>query len=107
MQKIYAILDLFGRATRMQINGKKSTLSPNLMEEEEINTYKELFPFEFIPFDAGLKYLGFHLRPPMQKKMTSAFTIGLMESNKQELEKLPPWGCKPFYFRRQVSLARV
>ena len=42
-----------------------------------------------------------------KKSMTSAFTIGLMESNKQELEKLPPWGCKPFYFPRQVSLARV
>ena len=44
---------------------------------------------------------------PMKKRMTSSFTIGLMESNKQELEKLPPWGCKPFYFPKQVSLARV
>jgi hypothetical protein len=44
---------------------------------------------------------------PMQKSMTSAFTIGLMESNKQELEKLLLWGCKPFYFPKQVSLARV
>jgi hypothetical protein len=44
---------------------------------------------------------------PMKKNMTSAFTIGLMESNKQELEKLPPWGYKPFYFPRQVSLAKV
>jgi hypothetical protein len=44
---------------------------------------------------------------PMQKGMTNAFTIGLMESNKKELEKLPPWGCNPFNFPRQVSLAKV
>jgi hypothetical protein len=44
---------------------------------------------------------------PMQKSMTSSFTIGLMESNKQELDKLPPWGCNHFYFPRKVSLARV
>jgi hypothetical protein len=49
-EKLSQILDLFGRATGMKINGKKYTLSPNLMEEEEINTYKELFPFEFRSF---------------------------------------------------------
>jgi hypothetical protein len=44
---------------------------------------------------------------PNKKNMTSAFNIALTESNKQDLEKLPPWGCNPFYFPRKVYLARV
>jgi len=67
-EKFCRILDLFGRATWMQINEKKCTLSPNLMEEEEINTYKELFQFDLFPFDARLKYLGFDIRPKKYKK---------------------------------------
>jgi len=31
--------------------------------------------------------------------MTSTFTIELMDSNEQDLEKLPPWGVSPFTFQ--------
>jgi hypothetical protein len=50
---------------------------------------------------------GNYFISPMKKSMTSDFTIGLMESNKQELEKLTPWGCNPFYFPSKFSLDRV
>lgn len=60
-EKLSSILDLFGRATRMQINAQKSTLSAHLMDDEELECYKGHFSFNQKTFDDGLKYLGFHL----------------------------------------------
>jgi len=51
----------------MHINGKKSSLSTHLIEEEEVGYYKEYLPFESNPFDEGLKYLGFHQKPNRYK----------------------------------------
>jgi len=67
-EKLSTSLELFGRVIGMHINGKKSTISSHLMDEEEIGNYKELFPYVFIPFDEGLNYLGFHLKPNIYKK---------------------------------------
>jgi hypothetical protein len=47
----------------MQINIQKSTLSFTKMEREEEELYKRLFPFTPLDFPAGLKYLGFQLKP--------------------------------------------
>jgi len=47
----------------MQINIQKSTLSFTDLEREEEELYKRLFPFTPLDFSAGLKYLGFHLKP--------------------------------------------
>jgi hypothetical protein len=38
------------------------------MDEEEVRAYKELFLYETKPFDEGLKYLGFHLKPNIYKR---------------------------------------
>jgi hypothetical protein len=67
-EKLSSILDLFSRATGMQINNSKSTLSTHLMDPEEVIFYKGLFPFVEKPLDEGLKYLGFHLKPNFYTK---------------------------------------
>jgi hypothetical protein len=67
-EKLREILDLFGKATRMMINDRKSSLSIQNLEEEEIGLYRSLFPFEMKEFNAGLKYLGFHLKPNSYRK---------------------------------------
>jgi hypothetical protein len=47
----------------MQINLQKSTIFFTDLEREEGYLYKILFPFTTQDFSAGLKYLGFHLKP--------------------------------------------
>jgi len=64
-----SILDLFSKATGMEYNIRKSTISHNLLSDEEINRFKDLFPFESKSIDEGLKYLGFNLKPTNYKKV--------------------------------------
>jgi hypothetical protein len=54
----------------MMINAEKYTLSANNMEEEELNYYSNLFPFEIKAFEVGLKYLGFHLKQIVIRRRT-------------------------------------
>jgi hypothetical protein len=58
---------------------QKSTLSAHLMEEEELGVYKEFFPYETNPFDEGLKYLGFHLKPNNYKKEDWVWLVAKLE----------------------------
>jgi hypothetical protein len=58
---------MFGRPTGMQINERKSTLSFQNMEEDEVEIDMTLFPFEIRPIDEGLKYLRFHHKPNCYK----------------------------------------
>jgi hypothetical protein len=74
-EKLSSILDLFGCAIGMKINGQKSTLSAHLMEEEELGVYKEFFPYETKYFDEVLKYLGFHLNPNSYKTEDWAWLV--------------------------------
>jgi len=60
-EEIRKMLDIFGKATEMMINEKKSSLSIQNLEKEEIDLYRSLFPFEVKEFNVGLKYLGFYL----------------------------------------------
>lgn len=53
------ILTLFSKATGMQINEGKSTLTTNLLSEEEGQALRLHFPFEEKKLNDGLKYLGF------------------------------------------------
>jgi hypothetical protein len=46
------ILGLFSRASSMQINERKITLSANNMEDEELIFYQSLFPFEVKDIDS-------------------------------------------------------
>jgi hypothetical protein len=62
------ILIFFSKATCMVINEGKSSLTTNLLTEEESLVYQQHFPFEEKRIDDGLKYLGFILKPNDYKK---------------------------------------
>ena len=62
LEKHQLILHLFCKATGMTINeGESTILGEGLIEEVEL--ISNLFPFKWISFDEGLKYLGFRLEP--------------------------------------------
>jgi hypothetical protein len=77
--KLSDILELFGKATGMKINERKSTLSTHNMELEEQRSYKDLFPFEQQELDKGLKYLGFQLKPNNYRKGDWKWLIAKLE----------------------------
>jgi hypothetical protein len=52
----------------MKINERKSTLSIHYMEEDEIQLYRDFFPYELREIDIGIKYLGFQLNPNFYRK---------------------------------------
>ena len=56
------ILDLFSKATGMEINVEKSTLTTHLLGPEEELELLETFPFNNSGLDVGIKYLGFSLK---------------------------------------------
>jgi hypothetical protein len=68
VEKFKNILDLFCKATSMIINLDKSTLSMWDIPEHEKGYFSQLFPYQVIDMDQGLKYLGFHLKPNLYKK---------------------------------------
>jgi hypothetical protein len=63
----------------MQINEGKSMISFQNMEEDEIQVYRSLFPFEIKHLDEGIKYLGFHLKPNSYKKIDWKWLLGKLE----------------------------
>ena len=56
------ILKLFSKATGMEINIGKSTLSTHLLSDEEMQEYSDFFPYRMGSLDGGMKYLGFYLK---------------------------------------------
>jgi len=62
------ILELFYKSIGMIINLNKSTLSMWDTLEHEKEHFSQLFPYQVIDMDRGLKYLGFHLKPFFYKK---------------------------------------
>jgi len=82
------ILNLFSKATGMEVNFRKSTISTNLMSEGEIDRIKAYFPFETKSIDDGLKYLGFHLKPNNYKKEDWSWLLDKLE------KKLKAWSHK-------------
>ena len=68
-ERLSELLILFGKATGMQINFQKSTITSTLnLEEEVLRTFLELFPFQHFSLDDVIKYLGFRLKPNCYKK---------------------------------------
>jgi len=57
------ILNLFLKATGVEINEGKLSLKTNMLTEEENLSFRKHFPFEEKKLDDGLKYLGFLLKP--------------------------------------------
>ena len=56
------ILKLFSKATGMNINFEKSTVTTHLLNEDEEQEIWTLFPFNIERLEEGLKYLGFFFK---------------------------------------------
>jgi hypothetical protein len=61
-------LGIFGKATGMFINERKSTLSLHNMSLIETDFYRKAFPYAQQEFNLGLKYLGFQSKTNNYKK---------------------------------------
>jgi hypothetical protein len=77
--KLTNIVDQFRKSIGMQINEHKSTISTSAMTEQEVELYKSTFNYEHKPFDEGMKYLGFHLKPNNYRKVDWAWLIAKLE----------------------------
>ena len=73
------ILDLFSKATGMDINVEKSTLTNHLLRPEEELELFENFPFTISDLDSGLKYLGFSLKANSYRKEDWRWLVGKVE----------------------------
>ena len=62
-ERLSKILILFCKATRMQINVQKSTITTFNLEEESMSTLLVLFPLLHFALDDGIIYLGYRLKP--------------------------------------------
>ena len=74
------LLTLFCKATGMQINFQKSTITTLNLEEEVLRTFLELFPFQHFSLDDGIKYLGFRLKPNCYKKEDWNWLLAKLEA---------------------------
>ena len=77
--KLRDIFYLFNLATRTVINGGESMIITQNLDEAEIKEYRNLFPFEIKGIDDGLKYMGFHLKPNIYKKVDWLWFLAKME----------------------------
>ena len=62
------ILDLFSKATGMEVNVVKSSITSHFLREEERREFERIFPYNSVGLDDGLTYLGFHLKPNDYRK---------------------------------------
>ena len=60
---LYEILQIFCKASGMRINEEKSSLLHFGLDEYEIISIQNIFSFVVVDLKAGLKYLGFYLKP--------------------------------------------
>ena len=77
------ILDLFSKATGMDINVEKSTLTTHLLRPDEELELIENFPFHTTGLEMGLKYLGFSLKANLYLKKDWRWLIGKVEKRLQ------------------------
>ena len=72
-------LQLFKKVTSMQVNKIKSSLSTNILTEEEETRYATIFPYERKPLNEVIKCLGFHLKPNGYTKNDWGWIIAKLE----------------------------
>jgi len=77
LKELKSILDLFLKATGMQINPRKSQMSVEGMDRQERVHLQALFPFQYSSMDTTFKYLGFWLKPGAYKKRGLEFQMAL------------------------------
>jgi len=87
-ETLKSILNLFSKATGMEFNSRKSTISSCLLSDGEIARLKSFFPFETKSIDEGLKYLGFNLKPNCYKKVDWLWLLEKLD------KKLKLWSHK-------------
>eukprot|EP00253_Pinus_taeda_P017096 PITA_17096 len=80
LKELRCILDLFLKATGMQINSRKSQVSVADIDKRERTTLLNLFPFQYQPLDSPLKYLGFWLKLTAYKKEDWKWIIAKLEA---------------------------
>jgi hypothetical protein len=56
-------LQLYNKATRMEININKYTKSFNAIDEGSVHILRQLVPFTFVDLYSRIKYLGYYLKP--------------------------------------------
>lgn len=88
LRAIQDIMDLFSKATRMEINAEKSTLTTHLLRPGEVEEIIGIFPFNTVDLDEGLKYLGFSLKANLYFKKDKTWLIGKVE------KRLKGWSHK-------------
>ena len=73
------ILELFSKATGMEINNGKSSLTTHLLRLEEEAELSRFFPYNTAGLDEGLKYLGFSLKANLYRKQDWFWLVGKVE----------------------------
>jgi hypothetical protein len=66
-QEIDNILKDFCRASGLQVNLTKSTFHYVGLQGEELEKFKEVFPYKFADLSEGFRYLGYYLKSGMYK----------------------------------------
>eukprot|EP00253_Pinus_taeda_P019083 PITA_19083 len=88
MKELKTILDLFMKATGMQINLRKSHFILEGFTRNECTQLTAIFPFDSFSMDAPFKYLGFWLKPNSYKKQDWNWLVAKIEA------KIGHWSFK-------------
>ena len=70
---------LFSKATGMEINFGKYSLTTHLLRPEEEAEMSRIFPITIAGLDEGLKYLGFSLKANLYQKQDWFWLVGKVE----------------------------
>eukprot|EP00253_Pinus_taeda_P032437 PITA_32437 len=74
------ILDLFMKATGMQINYRKSQLITEGLDKLEKNQITSILPFDVLSMENPFKYLGFWLKPNAYRKQDWNWLVAKIEA---------------------------
>jgi hypothetical protein len=65
--EIDKVLNLLCLTSGLNINEMKSTFHQDGLSDQELNSFKVVFPYSFLALDIGFKYLGFFLKAGAQR----------------------------------------
>eukprot|EP00253_Pinus_taeda_P023384 PITA_23384 len=80
IKELKNILDLFMKATGMQINFRKSQLITEGLHRNEETQISALLPFEVLSMENPFKYLGFWLKPNAYRKQDWNWLVAKIEA---------------------------
>eukprot|EP00253_Pinus_taeda_P018177 PITA_18177 len=80
IRELKNILDLFMKATGMQINYRKSQLITEGLNRLEKNQISSLLPFDVLSMENPFKYLGFLLKPNAYRKQDWNWLVAKIEA---------------------------